>query len=206
MSQNTHQRPSARTSRVAAALDRLQARGVFRTAEAEVEGITQPTLSRLAAAGEIIRLGHGLFHHPEAQLDQAELDYILACARFGPQALIGGLTALYDYQLTPEPPSKVWVVVPPTVQTRNPLYRILRSTHDPAVGVDERGLYRIASLERAVVEGVAYATKVGSLNAVVAARTALTSGQTTEAKLYAMAEALGVKNALIKRWEVFAAP
>jgi predicted transcriptional regulator of viral defense system len=200
------EKPVARTSRVAAALDRLQARGVFRTAEAEAAGITQPTLSRLVAAGEIIRLGHGLFRHPDAKLDPAELDYIVACERFGPAALIGGLTALFDYQLTSEPPSKVWVVVPPTVQTRNPLYRVLRSTHDPAIGVEERGLYRIASLERAVVEALAYAKKVGILNAAGAARTALSSGQTTEAKLLAMAEALGVKSALVKRWEVLVVP
>ena len=57
-----------------------------------------------------------------------------------------------------------------------------------------------------VVEAFAYATKIGPLNAAVAARAALNSGQVTETQLYCMAEQLGVKNAVLKHWEVLAAP
>lgn len=200
-------RPPARSSRVAGALDRLLERGgIFRTADAEAEGITQSTLWRMAAAGEVVRLGHGLFQHPEADVAPTELDYVVACARFGPLALIGGLTALFHHQLIAEAPPQVWVVVPPAIKARSPLHRCLRSTHDPKVGVEEHRFFRIATLERAVVEAFAYATKVGALNAVMAARAALSSDRTTEAQLYGMAEQLGVKNAVLKHWEVLAAP
>ena len=192
---------------MAGALDRLLAHGgIFRTADAEAEGITQPTLWRMAAAGHVVRLGHGLYQHPEADIDPTELDYAVACARFGPLALIGGLTALFHYQLITEAPPQVWVVVPPAVKARSPLYRCLRSTHDLKVGVEEHRFFRIATPQRAVVEAFTYATKVGALNAAVAARAALTSSQVTEAQLYGMAEQLGVKNAVLKHWEVLAAP
>ena len=207
MSQIT-QKPQApqRSSRVAKALDRLLVRGgIFRTADAEAEGITQQTLSRMAAAGDVVRLGHGLFQHPEAEVDPTEFDYVIACARFGPSALIGGLTALFHYQLINESPSRVWVVVPPSIKTRSPLHRCLRSTHNPQVGVEQHLHFRIATLERAVVEALAYATKVGAMNAVRAARVAISSQRTTETRVYDMAEQLGVSRAVLKHWEALIA-
>jgi predicted transcriptional regulator of viral defense system len=195
-----------RSSHVAKALDRLLVRGgIFRTADAEAEGITQQTLSRMAAAGDVVRLGHGLFQHPEASVDPTELDYVIACARFGPLALIGGLTALFHYQLSNEAPSRVWVVVPPSIKTRSPLHRCLRSTHDPQIGVEEHPLFRIATIERAVAEALTYATKVGVMNAVRAARIAISSQQTTDTKVYGIAEQLGVRSAVLKHWEALIA-
>ena len=103
-----------RLSHVQAALDQLKAPGVFSLADAAAVGISQPTLSRLAAREEVIRLGDGYYAHPEGEdMAPGTFQWIVACARFGPRSLIGGMTALFHYHLIPQVPNQVWVVVPP---------------------------------------------------------------------------------------------
>ncbi|MCX6130797.1 MAG: type IV toxin-antitoxin system AbiEi family antitoxin domain-containing protein, partial [Proteobacteria bacterium] len=58
--------------------------GVFRTADAINSGISQPTVSRLAMKGILVRLEHGLYHHKDADIDPSTLDFIIACSRLGP--------------------------------------------------------------------------------------------------------------------------
>ena len=48
-----------------------------------------------------------------AQEDPRTFQWNVACARFGPRSLIGGMTALFHYHLIPQVPNQVWVVVPP---------------------------------------------------------------------------------------------
>lgn len=101
-------------------------------------------------------------------------------------------------------PPQIWVVVPPNVHARSRIYRCIRSNHNTQVGFETREFYRIVNIERAIVEAFVYATKIGLANAVNAARIAVSSGQTTEAKLYEMATKLDAKASLLKHWEVFA--
>ncbi|MBI2602694.1 MAG: type IV toxin-antitoxin system AbiEi family antitoxin domain-containing protein [Deltaproteobacteria bacterium] len=51
----------------------------FRTGDAIAAGVSQPTLSRLAAVGTITRLEYGLYSHPAVDLDLSELDFAIAC-------------------------------------------------------------------------------------------------------------------------------
>jgi predicted transcriptional regulator of viral defense system len=191
-----------RTARVRQALDRLKVQGVFTRAEAVAAGVSQPTLTRLAAAGELMGLGEGLYYHPEtAAVDVAELDFIVACKHFGPDSIIGGITSLFHYRLITQVPGIIWVIVPPEVKTTSPRYRCLRSTHDPKIGVDDRGLYRIATIERSIVEAFAYHTKMGLSTALYAARRSIHDNLTTEKKLHETAEALGVWSYISKYWE-----
>ena len=180
----------------------LRGLGVFRTADAERHGVSQPTVSRLAANGTLVRLGWGIYHHRDADVDVATVDYAVATLRFGPDAVIGGLTALFHYVLIEQVPQQVWVMVPQSVRGRvPPLFRLLRTKHDPKVAVVDHGSYRLATAERAVVEAFCYATKIGLATAVAAGRTALREGKATEKSLWEIAEALGRQNVLRQHWE-----
>ena len=191
-----------RLSHVQAALDQLKAPGVFSLADAAAVGISQPTLSRLAAREEVIRLGDGYYAHPEGEdMAPGTFQWIVACARFGPRSLIGGMTALFHYHLIPQVPNQVWVVVPPEKKSTNSLYRCLRSTHDPKVCVEEHGRYRMATLERSIVEAFSYQAKMGLRTALTAARRAIKDDLTDERRLYKAAEALGVWTSVSKHWE-----
>jgi hypothetical protein len=62
--------------------------------------------------------------------------------------------------------------------------------------------YRIASIERAILEGLKFITKIGEKTAIKAAREALAKRQTTELKLAKAAKQLGLESVLAKYLEV----
>lgn len=67
--------------------------------------------------------------------------------------------------------------------------------------IKEKG-YRIVTVERAVLEGLKMAKKIGERTAVQAARAALSTQQTTEGKLGKAAKELGFDTVLTKYFEV----
>lgn len=186
-------------------IDSLRTLGVFRTSDAIAAGVSQPSLSRLAAAGTITRLEYGLYLHPAADVDPSELDFAIACARLGGQSVIGGLTALFRHGLISQVPDRIWVMVPPSVRSSRKLYRILRTGNDPTVGIEDYRTYRIAGIERSVIEALQYATKIGLQTAIGATRKAIAQGLSTEKKLHAMAKKLDIENAFAKHWEAIVA-
>lgn len=181
--------------------DALRKLGVFRTADAIAAGVSQPTVSRLAMKGAIIRLDHGLYCQRDTEIDLAAIDFITACARTGPDSVIGGLSALFHYVLIPQVPQQIWVLLPHRNRNKFPQYRIMRTNHDPKVGVDDEGTYRIVTVERAIVEAFKYASKLGYQTALTAARTALSEGKTSEEKLHEIATSLGLWPVMVKNWE-----
>jgi predicted transcriptional regulator of viral defense system len=181
--------------------DILLGLGVFRTADAIKSGISQPTVSRLAMKGILVRLEHGLYHHKDADIDPSILDFCVACTRMGGDSVIGGLTALFHYVLIPQVPQQTWVLVPHKNQGKFPQYRIIHTKHDPKVGVEDHGLYRMVTIERAIIEAFRYSTKMGYQTALTAARTALKERKTSEKRLNETARQLGLWSVMIKNWE-----
>ncbi|MEI8027488.1 MAG: type IV toxin-antitoxin system AbiEi family antitoxin domain-containing protein [Pseudomonadota bacterium] len=181
--------------------DVLQGVGLFRTADAVKLGISQPTVSRLAMKGVIIRIEHGLYHHRDAVIDPSTLDFCVACTRLGADSVIGGLTALFEYVLIPQVPQQTWVMVPHKNQSKFPKYRVIHTKHDPKIGVDDHGFYRMVSIERAIIEAFRYSTKMGYQTALTAARTALKEGKTSERRLQETAKLMGLWQVMVKNWE-----
>ena len=175
--------------------------GVFTIAEAKAIGLGQQSLSRLVAAKSLRRVGRGLYLHPDAKLDQ-DVGFQIASAKFGSEAAIGGLSALYHYNLAEQVPGQVWVLVPPQKRTNARGYKLIRTnvTLDHGI-VSEKG-YRIASVERAILEGLKFITKIGEKTEIKAAREALAHRQTTEQKLGKAAKELGLESVLAKYLEV----
>lgn len=179
----------------------VQRLGLFRASDAIKEGVSQRTLSRMVEAGVLTRLEHGIFLHPDFER-MGEVEFILACLRFGPDAAIGGLTALSYYVLTEQVPTQTWVMVPNSMRNLYPKsYRVLRTKHDPKVEIDEHEGWRIVSTERAIIEAFVYQTKIGYQTALKAARTALFEKKITEKSLVGAAERLGCWPHIAKNWE-----
>jgi len=126
----------------------------------------------------------------------------IASAKFGPEVAIGGLSALYHYNLAEQVPGQIWVLVPPEKRTRVRGYKLIRTkTKLDREIVNERG-YRIVTVERAILEGLKFITKIGERAAVKAAREALSHKQTTEMKLAKAARELGIEPVLTKYLEI----
>jgi predicted transcriptional regulator of viral defense system len=153
------------------------------------------------AAGKIDRVTAGLYCHPETQIDPEERGFAIAAAVFGPAAVIGGMTALFHYGLIEQVPSRIWVMVPKQVRTKDPLYRLVRTQTNPTIGIENHGLYRMTNLERTLVEAFRLSTKIGLRIALRATRTALAHKRTNLQKILRQAKALGMVRVIERHWE-----
>ena len=175
--------------------------GVFTLAQGKALGISQQDISRLVAAKNLVRLGRGIYLHPNAHLDR-DVGFQVAYSKFGPDSAIGGLSALYHYNLAEQVPCEIWVLVPPGKRTRVKGYKLLRTkTRLDKEIIDEKS-YRIVTVERAVLEALKFITKIGERTAIKAARESLAQRKTNEAKLARAAKELGLESILAKHLEV----
>lgn len=180
---------------------KLKKMGIFTRSQAEAMGLSHQSLSRLVEEEKIIRVGRGMYLHSEGNLGR-DIDYQVACTKFGPKSVIGGITALFHYNLIEQVPGQVWVLVPPSQTTHSQLYRLVRTKIKLDRGIISENGYRMVTVERAVLEGLKMAKKIGERTAVQAARAALATRQTTEGKLGRAAKELGLDSVLTKYFEV----
>ncbi len=175
--------------------------GVFTLAQGKAAGISQQDISRLVTKRDLVRLGRGIYLHPKASLDR-DVGFQIAYSKFGPDSAIGGLSALYHYNLAEQVPGEIWVIVSPEKKTRETGYKLIRTkTKLDKQIIDEKG-YRIVTVERAVLEALKFITKIGERTAIKAARDALAARKITEAKLVKAAKELGLESVLAKHLEV----
>ncbi len=175
--------------------------GVFNTQDALQAGFSQPTLSRLAASGEIIRLEHGIFHHKNAKLNFAHLDFIVATKRFGHDCVIGLMSALTFHGLIEQVPEQIWILVPPAVKTSSRRYHCMRVKTSLKIGIELHKNFAITNIERTICEAFKHSTKVGLDVAVRAARFALKKKLTTAPKILKQAKELKMEKFVIRYWE-----
>ncbi len=175
--------------------------GVFTLAQGKSVGISQQDISRLVAAKHLVRLGRGIYLHPKAALDK-DVGFQIAYSKFGPDSAIGGLSALYHYNLAEQVPGEVWVIVPPEKRTRETGYKLIRTKTRLDKQITDGKGYRIVTVERAVLEALKFVTKIGERTAIKAAREALATRKTTEAKLVKAAKELELESVLSKHLEV----
>lgn len=177
--------------------------GVFTLAQAEALGITQQALSRLVKAGRIKRVGRGIYLHAKATVSQ-DVGFQIACAKFGSESAIGGLSALFYYGLAEQVPGQVWVLVPQDKRSMERGYRLIRTKVDLDKEITEKHGYKIATVERAVLEGLKLSSKIGERTAITAARKAIAKRLTTESKLGKAAQELGLETVLARYFEAIA--
>ena len=181
----------------------IRKKGVFSLRELSEFGLSQQDVSRLVAKNHLTRIGRGMYSHPNASLG-TESDFHLAALKFGRDSAIGGLSALFHYNLCEQVPSEVWVVVPPEKRTSVLGYRLMRTKTPLDRGIVNEKQFRIVSVERAVLESLKFITKIGERTVLKAARVAIASGQTTELKIARAARDLGLEEVWKKYIEVIA--
>lgn len=178
----------------------LKKLGPFSLSQAEEIGISQQELSRLVKEEKIERMERGIYLHPKAKVSR-EIDFQIACTKFGPKSVVGGLTALFYYNLANQVPQQTWVLVPPEQRSHAKGYRLIRTKTPLDVGIIHGDGFRIVSIERAIAEGFKLASKIGERTAIKAARIAIQQKQTTLKKIGVMAKELGLEAYLTKYFE-----
>lgn len=180
---------------------KLKKLGIFTLSQAEDLGLSQQELSRLVVAEKLKRVSRGIYLLPEADLE-VDVGFQIACVKFGPKAAIGGLSALFHYNLAEQVPGHTWLMVPAERKTRETGYKLIRTKVSLDKGIVTENGYRIVSLERAILEALKFITKIGERTAVKAARDALAKRLTTELKLGRAAKELGLESVLSRYLEV----
>src|SRR5690606_11883452 len=126
------------------------------------------------------------------------IGFQIACIKFGPKAVIGGLSALFYYNLAEQVPGETWVIVPPQRKTVSRGYRLIRTRLNFEYGIIEKKGYRIVSIERAIIEGLKLAPKIGERIVIKAARDAIQKKHTTLNKIGKVAKELELDSVLTK--------
>ena len=88
----------------------IQRKGAVRSRELVDAGVARVQLSRLVAAGELIRLARGVYTAPGAVLPGSEEGVLVVAERI-PEARLCLLTALRLHGLTTQAPFEVWIAI-----------------------------------------------------------------------------------------------
>jgi predicted transcriptional regulator of viral defense system len=131
-------------------------------------GISSTVISQAVKAGELIRSSRGVYHHPEAELDE-NLSLSEVAARV-PHAVITLLSALQFHQIGTQQPCAVWILLKQNAVTPRidyPAIEVVRSKVNDAFshGVVTHTLNGIATQitepARTVVDCFKYRNRVG---------------------------------------------
>lgn len=174
---------------------------IFSLEAAAKAGITRRELAEKVRKKEILRLARGIYLDATAGFLPEHIDFIATQHKFGKNAVIGGLTALFYHGLIEQPPQQIWVVVPPATRTTDRRYRLIRTKGPLDIGIEEHDLFRICDIDRTIVEAFRFSAKMGLQNAVAAAIRAIKERKTTFPKIMAMARAMGYESAILKHGE-----
>jgi len=128
------------------ALALVRARGIARARDFTAAGIPLTYLKRLTDAGELVRLGRGLYQDPE-RVGEDIAHNLAEAARLAPNGVVSLVSALRHHELTTQLPHAVWMTIPHKARTPKadglPL-EIVRAT----------GEVLTAGVEHVQVEGV----------------------------------------------------
>jgi len=179
---------------------KLKKKKIFTLTEAESIGLSRQDVAKLVKEGKLLRMERGIFSHPKAKVDR-EIDFQIACTKLGSDVVVGGLSALFFYNLIEQVPQQVWVLVPQNKKTKSRFYRLIRTKTPLDKGIVEADGYKIVSLERAIIEGFKLATKIGERTAIKAARSAIQQNQTTLKKIGNTAREIGLNSYFTRYFE-----
>jgi predicted transcriptional regulator of viral defense system len=173
--------------------------GTFRSRDA---GITRVALARLAKAGELERVGRGLYTGRNAKV--TEHHTLVEAAVRVPHGVVCLLSALRFHKLTTQSPHEVWMAI--DVKARKPVtdwppLRIVRfSGAALTFGVEKQVIenieVRITSREKTVADCFKYRNKVGLDVAIEALRDYLRSRRRSVDALMQAAAACRVNNVM----------
>lgn len=154
--------PTARHIRIL-----MRGSGTARSRDFVAAGVSRSQLSRLVAAGQLVRAARGLYAMPDYQ--SGEHGALLTVAQRSPGVLFCLLTALRIHDLTTQAPFEVWIAIgnkghPPRLDYP-PLRTVRFSAAALAEGVEtckiEGARLRVTSVAKTVADCFKFRNKIG---------------------------------------------
>ena len=169
----------------------VQRKGAVRSRELVEAGVARVQLSRLVAAGELIRLARGVYTAPGAVLPGSEEGVLVVAERI-PEARLCLLTALRLHGLTTQAPFEVWIAIgnkdrPPRLDW--PPLRVVRFSGEALTsGLETRTMgskqVRVTTVAKTVADCFKFRNLVGLDVAIEALRDALRARATSVDELW----------------------
>ena len=169
-------------------------RSMMRLSDLRAAGVTSVTLRRMQDAGEIVKLGRGVYQIADA--DYAAEHSLAEAALRVPNGVVCLVSALAHHGLTDQMPSKVWMAIghkawAPT--TSSPPLRIVRFADNLlADGVDtvviEDVSVRIFGVAKTIADSFRHRRSVGLAIALEGLQEALRQRKATPSEILAAAE------------------
>lgn len=179
------------THPVATAKALIQRKGAVRSRELVDAGVARVQLSRLVAAGELIRLARGVYTAPGVALPGSEEGVLVVAERI-PEARLCLLTALRLHGLTTQAPFEVWIAIgnkdrPPRLDW--PPLRVVRFSGEAlTAGLETRTSgskqVRVTNVAKTVADCFKFRNLVGLDVAIEALRDALRARATSVDELW----------------------
>ncbi|MEJ1959302.1 MAG: type IV toxin-antitoxin system AbiEi family antitoxin domain-containing protein [Nitrosomonadales bacterium] len=180
----------------------LRRAGTARSRDFVAAGITRSQLSRMAAAGQLVRVARGLYAMPDYQ--SGEHGALVAVAKRAPGVVFCLLTALRIHDLTTQAPFEVWIAIgnkdhPPRLDY--PPLRTVRFSDDAlAAGVETRRIdgakVRVTNVAKTVVDCFKFRNKIGLDVALEALREARRAKKASADELWRYAKINRVTNVM----------
>ena len=169
----------------------IQRKGAVRSRELVEAGVARVQLSRLVAAGELIRLARGVYTAPGVVLPGSEEGVLVVAERI-PEARLCLLTALRLHGLTTQAPFEVWIAIgnkdrPPRLDW--PPLRVVRFSGEAlTTGLETRTMgskqVRVTTVAKTVADCFKFRNLVGLDVAIEALRDALRARATSVDELW----------------------
>lgn len=177
-------------------------RGLLRASHLQELGIARVVLSRLAASGQLERVGRGVYRLPDAQ--GAEHESLATIAVKVPQAVFCLLTALQIHELTTQLPRQVWIAMPQGSHVPKmdypPVKMVQFSGEAYAQGIEvvraDQVELRVYGVAKTIADCFKHRNKVGLDVAIEALREALAANKTNANDLWRFAKICRVANVM----------
>ena len=180
----------------------LRRTGTARSRDLVAAGFTRSELSRGVAAGELVRVGRGLYARPDFEL--SEHGSLATVAKRAPGVVFCLLTALRLHELTTQAPFEVWIAIgnkshPPRLDYP-PLRTMRFSEVSLRAGLETRLIdgvrVQITGVAKTVADCFKFRNKIGLDVALEALRDALESRKTSADELWKYAKINRVTNVM----------
>jgi predicted transcriptional regulator of viral defense system len=177
------------------ALSLVKARGIARARDFKQAGVPLTYLKRLTDAGELVRLGRGIYQDPN-RVGEDIAHNLAEAARAVPNGVISLVSALRQHGLTTQLPHAVWMTIPHKARTPKgdsiPL-EIVRATGDVLTAGVEYVLVEgvdvpIYGVAKTIADCFKHRRHVGEDVAIEALRDALRQRKTTVSDVIRYAE------------------
>ena len=178
----------------------LRRAGTARSRELVAAGISRSQLSRMVAAGQLVRVARGLYALPDYQ--SGEHGALVTVAKRAPGVLFCLLTALRFHELTTQAPFEVWIAIgnkehPPRLDY--PLLRTVRFSEAALkAGVETHKIdgtrVRVTGVAKTVADCFKFRNKIGLDVALEALREARRTKKASVDELWQYAKLNRVAN------------